>query len=170
MSVVLLLTDTFGSGGVYGYINKDKKEYTVHCEVEDYLKAGLPKKYVLKLMQYAEREEVWDIGEDKDSEFVSALKKLTMELFSKVHGESVPSIKKAGKLVQYLYQGVIDSDDMMFFIDEEEIPYVEEELQDSWEHLLKECKKDMVRYHLEDVIELGETLTAYGDLQTCFYE
>lgn len=170
MNVVLLLTDSFGSGGVYGYINKDKKKYTVHCEVEDYLKAGLPKKYMLKLMQYAEREDVLDIGEDKGTEFVAALKKFTMELFRKVHGESVPSITKAGKLVQYLYQGVIDSDDFIDFIDEEEIPFVEEELHDSWEHLIKECKKDMVRYHLEDVIELRKRITAYGDLQTYFYE
>lgn len=167
---VEILNDTYGEGGVYVYFSEDGKNYATHFELKDYEKAELSQEYIEKLKLLGARIEIWEMvdGNGK-TEYAESLVKVTQKMVSQIDRNSIPPLGKAGKLVHYLFNEVLESNSNMAFIDEEDIPFVVAELHESWESLMEGLKRDVERFHLEDVIEQGEALTAYGDLQTRFY-
>lgn len=172
MKIDTMTTDSFGEG-VYAYFRKGAEGIAAHYMVEDYERAGLPMPYVEHLRRLGERGELIPLDYDSHTPFVKALSKVTLELF-KASGKKMsdmPSINEAGKLTRYLFSLVMESDSNMGYIDGSEVNEVAKELGSSWKKLVKKCRKDMEKFHLSDVIELGDEqveTNAYGDLQTMF--
>lgn len=164
-----IMDDTYGEGGVYAYFSEDGKQYAAHFDPEEYEKAGFTKEDLAKLKKWGARIEIWKIGDNDKTDFFKRMVALTMQMVDKIDRKSIPCLNDVGKLVRYLFLAVADSSSNMAFIDEEDIPFVVAELHESWESLMEGLKRDVERFHLEDVIEQGESLTAYGDLQTQFY-
>lgn len=172
MKIDAITTDTYGEG-VYAYFKQGAEGIAAHYTVEEYEKAGFPKLYIEKLKRLGESGELIPLDCDMHSPFSQELTKVTMKLF-KESGKKIcdfPSIFEAGKLTRYLFFRVMESDSNMGYIDSTDIPEVEEELGSSWKKLVKRCRKDIAKFHLSDLIELGDEkieTNAYGNLQTMF--
>lgn len=172
MKIDAITTDTFGEG-VYAYFRQGAEGIAAHYTVDDYMKAGLPYIYVVRLRHLGESGELIPLDCNPHSPFTKALSKVTLDLFhaSGKKMRDFPSIHEAGKLTRYLFSEVMDSNSNMGYIDGSEVNEVEKELGSTWKKLVKKCRKDMEKFHLTDLIELGNEkveTNAYGDLQTMF--
>ncbi len=172
MKIDTITTDTFGEG-VYVYYYKGAEGVAAHYTVEECEKAGLSHLFVERLKRLGESGELIPLDCDTHSPFARALSDIAMKLWDesgKKMGE-YPSIQEAGKLTRYLFSEVMDSSSNMGYIDGSDVHEVEKELGSPWKKLVKRCRKDMEKFHLTDLIELGDEnveTNAYGNLQTMF--
>lgn len=172
MKIDTITTDTFGEG-VYVYYYKGAEGVAAHYTVEECEKAGLSLPFVERLKRLGESGELIPLNCDTHSPFARALSDIAMKLWDK-SGKKIgeyPSIQEAGKLTRYLFSEVMDSSSNMGYIDGSNVHEVEKELGSPWKKLVKRCRKDMEKFHLTDLIELGNEnveTNAYGNLQTMF--
>ena len=172
MKVESMTTDSFNEG-VYVYFSKGEENLAQHYTVEEYAKAGLAPAFVARLKELGNKESVIVLEFDQNAEFTEALKNVSLKLYEQNGGkwDDIPLIDNAGKLVQYLFDTVMESDSNMAFITGDDIEDLEAELGEPWDTLAKECIRDMEMYKLDGLIELGDEqieTTAYGNLQTMF--
>ncbi len=86
----------------------------------------------------------------------------------------LPYIENASPAMQYLWHNITDSDNCMWFVDNDEFEFSSyyEDLKLTKEEFQKQVDADIKKYHLEDVITKYEDATAmytcYGDLQSKF--
>jgi len=86
----------------------------------------------------------------------------------------LPRIEDASPAMQYLWHNITDSDNCMWFVDNDEFEFSSyyEDLKLTKEEFQKQVDADIKKYHLEDVITKYEDATAmytcYGDLQAKF--
>lgn len=86
----------------------------------------------------------------------------------------LPHIEDASPAMQYLWHNITDSDNCMWFVDNDEFEFSSyyEDLKLTKEEFQKQVDADIKKYHLEDVITKYEDATAmytcYGDLQSKF--
>ena len=83
-----------------------------------------------------------------------------------------PDIEEASFLTKKLWEYVLESENNMGFIEIDEKEDLEEESGKSWNVLGKELEEDIEKFHLKDVVEIGDEplVTGYGDLQCRFKE
>lgn len=86
----------------------------------------------------------------------------------------LPYIEDASPAMQQLWHNITDSDNCMWFVDNDEFEFSSyyEDLKLTKEEFQKQVDADIKKYHLEDVITKYEDATAmytcYGDLQSKF--
>lgn len=114
----------------------------------------------------------WEKYDDAENNTDEQLYELSKEMIEKDYTpmDSFPDIKDASPLVRELFDRVRESEACMGFLEVDEKEELEEKYEKSWGELVKQAREDIKKYHLEDVVEIGDEplATGYGDLQTMF--
>lgn len=96
-----------------------------------------------------------------------AFGKLIMDKFE--YYVNLPKISKCSRLLQEIYDNILDSDSSMYYITEEDLKeqYIEEFIEEDINYLQKDIKK----YNLDEVIGIDQgeyKIIGYGELETRF--
>lgn len=114
----------------------------------------------------------WEKYNDAENNTDEQLYELAKEMIEKDYTpmDAFPDIKDASPIVRELFERVCESESNMGFIEVDEKEEFEEEYGKSWAELEQMAYSDIEKYHLDDVLEIGDEplATGYGDLQTMF--